>query len=337
MNRGIARRVVFPDRAHIRHFLALLALAVRRGEIEVHAFCVMATHFHLLVRSTRGRLSEALRRVQNEYVRFYNRRHTGRDGSLFRGRFHSRPVLSIAYHDLLVRYIEHNPVRAGLVARAEEYPYCSAAIRSRGRQPLWLAAWWVEDVLDRVRRVDPSATYASLWGGGLSPAEAALVEARTVRPSPLADNLDDLVNAAPAHVRRWMEAQARQADGQGARPLLVDADTVSRVIAQGRAAGSTWSAHGRRGPPFDLWPCSHASLLRSLAGQTHVEIAERLGVTAARAAQLLSRHRIQMKDGAYAQRVAELGAACLRAVHATRPDALRQAPRERWKPLSRRV
>jgi putative transposase len=56
VNRGIARRVVFPDTLHVRLFLALLACAVRRGEIEVHVLCIMPTHSHLLVRSPSGRL-----------------------------------------------------------------------------------------------------------------------------------------------------------------------------------------------------------------------------------------------------------------------------------------
>lgn len=86
MNRGIARRVVFPGRVQVRTFLAALACAVRRGEIEVHVFCLLPTHFHLLVRSPLGRLSEALRRVQNDFVRRTNRR-ARRDGSLIRARW----------------------------------------------------------------------------------------------------------------------------------------------------------------------------------------------------------------------------------------------------------
>ncbi len=99
MNRGIARRVAFPDMTHMRVFLACLAWAVRRGDLEIHAFCLMSTHFHLLVRSPTGHLSEALGRAINAYVRWANRR-ARRDGALFRGRFRSRPVLSLRYRDV---------------------------------------------------------------------------------------------------------------------------------------------------------------------------------------------------------------------------------------------
>jgi len=121
MNRGTARRVVFPGRAAIRAFLAALACAVRRGEIEVHVFGLLPTHVHLLVRSPRGRLCEALRRTQNDFVRRTNRR-ARRDGPMFRGRFKSVAVLSERYHDILVRYIEANPVVARSVPRAEDSP-----------------------------------------------------------------------------------------------------------------------------------------------------------------------------------------------------------------------
>src|SRR5437867_1139696 len=103
MNRGIARRPVFETRADIRFFLACLARAVRRGELEVHVFCVLTTHFHLLVRSPIGRLAVAMKRIENAYVRYYNRTRR-RDGPLFRGRFRSRPVESLRYRNLLVRY-----------------------------------------------------------------------------------------------------------------------------------------------------------------------------------------------------------------------------------------
>ena len=73
MNRGVARRTMFEVEPDFRYFTSLLARAARRGEIEVHAFCLMATHYHLMVRSPVGRLSESLRRIQNQYSRWFNR------------------------------------------------------------------------------------------------------------------------------------------------------------------------------------------------------------------------------------------------------------------------
>src|SRR5262245_12079043 len=114
INRGVARRTLFEGESDIRFFLAELARAVRRGEIELHAYAIMSTHFHLLVCSPNGLLAVAMRNVEREYVRRFNRVRR-RDGPLMRGRFLSKPVFSLAYRRLLVRYIDFNPVRASLV------------------------------------------------------------------------------------------------------------------------------------------------------------------------------------------------------------------------------
>ena len=88
MNRALARRSLFETSEDIRFFLACVARAVRRGQIEVHAWCILTTHFHMLVRSPKGELSAAMRRIQNRYVRHFNRKRR-RDGTLVRGRYRS--------------------------------------------------------------------------------------------------------------------------------------------------------------------------------------------------------------------------------------------------------
>ena len=96
---------------------ASLAREVRAARIRCHAFCFPTTHFHLLVESPAGELSEVMREVQKRYVRTFNRKRR-RDGPLVRGRFWSKPVRSTYYRHALVRYIDNNAVRTGLVAHA---------------------------------------------------------------------------------------------------------------------------------------------------------------------------------------------------------------------------
>jgi REP-associated tyrosine transposase len=133
MNRGIAHRSVFERRADVRYFLSRLAKAVRRGEIEVLAYCILTTHFHMLVRS-HGRLSPALRRTQTDFVRRFNRSND-RDGPLFRGRFLSKPVDTRTYLCNAYVYVLENAVDAGLAASPHEYPWCSAGALERRRPP----------------------------------------------------------------------------------------------------------------------------------------------------------------------------------------------------------
>lgn len=152
MNRGIARRVVFETRADVRAFLCLLAIAVRRGQIEVIAFCVMTTHFHLVLRSLDGRISRTLRWVLNVYVRWFNRRRR-RDGPLFRGRFRSVPVESGRQLWQVIRYVDRNPVDAHLAPSPFEYPHASARLHAAlAKRPPWLERSIVDRALGPLLR-----------------------------------------------------------------------------------------------------------------------------------------------------------------------------------------
>ena len=137
MNRAVARRPIFERLEDVRYFLSRVAHAVRRGQLEVHAFCILLNHYHLLVRSLDGQLSDAMRRIQNEFVRYFNRSRR-RDGPLFRGRFRSKPVRSGEYRWKLLRYIDANPVKAGLVGNPTLYPHGSASRFATGHPPPWL-------------------------------------------------------------------------------------------------------------------------------------------------------------------------------------------------------
>jgi hypothetical protein len=72
MNRGVARRTICEDRADFRYFLARLARAVRAGWFEVHAFALLGTHFHLLLRSPACQVWPGLRAAQNAHSRRFN-------------------------------------------------------------------------------------------------------------------------------------------------------------------------------------------------------------------------------------------------------------------------
>jgi REP element-mobilizing transposase RayT len=179
MNRGLARRVVFETLGDVRFFLSRLARAVRAGRIEVHAYCVLSTHFHLLLRSPVGELSAGMQSIENEYVRWFNRARK-RDGPLFRSRFRSKPVESLRYRERLVGYIDANAVSAGLVGTPALHPHGSARWYAQHRGPIWLTRTWIESVVRDVsgsRSYDP-ARYPECFGEGVPPGLARLVERR---------------------------------------------------------------------------------------------------------------------------------------------------------------
>lgn len=313
MNRGIARRTVFEGREDVRYFLSRIARAVRRGEIEVHAYCVLSTHFHLLVRSPRAELAEAMRRIQNEFVRWFNRSRK-RDGPLFRGRFRSKPVTSSIYRRILVRYIDANPVSAGLVERASLYPYGSARAYAEPSGPLWLARSWIEGCAREPlgsQTYDPRG-YALAFGEAPPPGMCELVELRISNACTDADPLDELGGLEPAKVLAWMRRRAELADQTRPGLAVCGVASVTEALERARAAVGDWPiTPGRKG--LDAWPQVHAALLRDLAGTSSPRISLLLGCSESSVSRMRARHRALMREDEYAERVRAITADALRA------------------------
>ena len=319
INRGLARRTVFESRRDVRVFLALVARAVREGRIEVHAYAILATHFHLLVRSLDGRLSETMRRIENAYVRWFNRTRR-RDGSLFRGRFRSIPVESSRYLYALLRYIDQNPVGARLVEDAVAYPYGSAGSQSGAthRRP-WLCRTLVDQFLqgaagDPSRRIE---AYRRLFGPLLSPSARGFVDRRIAGGAREPDLLDDLVGTSSANVRAWMERKAKLADGtRPGMPMVMPRKVADLVASRRRLSPSAQIVVGARSKR-SLWDVALVALLRDVAGETFESIGRRTVATAAECWRRYGEHRKAMdSDASYADVVTELTQRALEQEHA---------------------
>ena len=137
MNRGLGKRMTFADDQDRTRFLELVAVCGKRWGLRTFSFCLMPNHYHLFVCDEHGNLSRAMRHLDGVYTQFFNRRH-GRDGALFRGRFRDRVVEAETYALEVVRYLHFNPVDAGLVERAADYPWSSHRDYLSARRPEWL-------------------------------------------------------------------------------------------------------------------------------------------------------------------------------------------------------
>ncbi|HUI07002.1 MAG TPA: transposase [Verrucomicrobiae bacterium] len=110
MARGNERRPVFRDDEDRRRFLETLGEMTEQFGVAVHAYCLMANHYHLLVETPRANLSRAMGWLQTTYTVRFNRRHR-RSGHLFQGRFKAQVIEVDEYAQWLVEYIHLNPVR----------------------------------------------------------------------------------------------------------------------------------------------------------------------------------------------------------------------------------
>jgi putative transposase len=123
--RGNRRGRVFYSDADHRTYLSWLREYTTEHEVDVLAYCLMSNHTHLvLVPAARNSLHLALRRLHLRYAQRVNRAHDWR-GHLWQGRYFAS-VLDESYLWAAIRYVELNPVRAGMVERAEDYPWSSA-------------------------------------------------------------------------------------------------------------------------------------------------------------------------------------------------------------------
>ena len=147
-SRGVERRDIFLDDADRRTFLKTLADAVPRFRWRLHAYVLMNNHYHLLVETIDATLSRGMQRIGGDYAETFNKRHD-RVGHLFQGRFRAHLIDSETYLLRVARYIVRNPVRAGLVARAAEWPWSShRATAGLERTGSWLTTSAILDRLD---------------------------------------------------------------------------------------------------------------------------------------------------------------------------------------------
>lgn len=124
--RGNQRRDTFFERGDGLAYLSLLREHIQRQSIEVAAYCLMPNHVHLvLIPSTTDGLHRALKAINGRYAQRVNRMRQ-QVGHLWQNRYFSSPLDSDHFMNA-VRYVELNPVRAGLSKHAEEYEWSSAA------------------------------------------------------------------------------------------------------------------------------------------------------------------------------------------------------------------
>ena len=169
--RGNARAAIFLDDEDRQCFMDVLGECIERFHWLCHAYCLMDNHYHLLIETPEGNLSFGMRQLNGIYTQRFNPRH-GRIGHVFQGRFKAILVERESYLLELCRYVVLNPVRAGMVANAAQYPWSSyPAMTGATPTPEWLYTDWLlsQFANDRATARRKYAQFVSEGIGAASP------------------------------------------------------------------------------------------------------------------------------------------------------------------------
>jgi putative transposase len=179
IQRGVDSQPIFRDADDYVAFLRWLREAARQFKVAVHAYVLMPDHLRLLLSPADDLgLGRMMQWIGRHYVPYFNHKY-GRSGTLWQGRYKATVVEPEKYFMLCSRYIELNPVRAGMVPAAADYPWSSYAHHAGTKaDPLvtdHVLFWALGNT-----PFDREAAYKALVEQGLSQAdEQALAQATT--------------------------------------------------------------------------------------------------------------------------------------------------------------
>ena len=273
-SRGDRHEAIFVDDDDRYALLEVVGQALSRFDAQMLAYCLMGNHYHFVLHTRQGNLSLLMRHINGVYTQTFNRRHS-KVGHLFQGRFIAILVDRDAYLLEVCRYVELNPVRAGVARKPEAWRWSSYRTHiGLAAAPVWLDVDGlhgyvlgrpVRKAVDRKRAIhsytDLVAAGADvrLWDSGLRQqiylGDEQFVERMHALAEPQRASAPEIPRAQRRKVRtlaQWLaEAPSRevglyQAYTQGGLRMSAMADElglsvsrISRLIARAEAKGKT--------------------------------------------------------------------------------------------------
>jgi len=206
LQRGNDKQTIFRDAEDYASFLAWLKEAARQFKVAVHAYALLPDHLHLLVTpADDAGLGKMMQWIGRHYVPYFNGKYQ-RTGTLWQGRYRATVIDAEHYFLLCSRYIESHPVRAGLAAAPEDYPWTSIAHHIGVKPDPLITDHPVYWALGNTP-FDREAGYKSLLDLGISQREADAVTAATLKGWPLGS--DKFKAALAKQVNRRVEPAKR--------------------------------------------------------------------------------------------------------------------------------
>ncbi len=160
MNRGRRKEPIFKDDSDYRVFLDLLSKGTKRFPTEIHAYCLMGNHFHLIVRNVDGEMNWFIHWVVGQYVKVFNQKYEI-DGPLFRDRYKSTVVDSEEYLVHLFNYVHRNPLAFLPEHQLHTYPFSSLGKYVNGCPDAWLSTYAAPSFSGLNSAIEVGAVYRS--------------------------------------------------------------------------------------------------------------------------------------------------------------------------------
>ena len=272
-SRGDRREPIFQDDKDRLLFVDLLGHALERFDACALAYCLMDNHYHLVLCTRQPNLSALMRHVNGVFTQRVNRRH-GNVGHVFQGRYKAILVDRDAYLLEVCRYVDLNPVRAGMVASPQEWTWSSyRALAGMRQAPTWLDAATLHGALLGRTPTNPveQERAARLYADLVAAARDLPLWARALR--------QQVYLGDDAFVERM---QSRCAD-----PRITRADSARPQRARPQAPSQT--------QPLAVWLASCSTREEALyrayreGGLTMTAMARELGISVARVSQLVKK------------------------------------------------
>ena len=178
IQRGNNREPIFAGESDYHYYYECLQEAAERQGLAIHSYVLMTNHVHLLVTPENEQsIGKTLQSLGRRYVQYFNYSYD-RTGTLWEGRYKATLIDSDRYLLTCMRYIELNPVRAGMAQHPLDYPWSSYAANARGEEDELITP---HDLYLRLGRSQPTrqAVYRQLFRSALGKGELDAIRSAT--------------------------------------------------------------------------------------------------------------------------------------------------------------
>jgi putative transposase len=136
-SRGNRKSVIFKNQSDYQKYLSCIAEAYNESPFQLHAYCLMPNHLHLLIETSSIHIQQIMWSIQTSYAIYFNKKYE-LDGHVFQGRYGARLIDSQKYFIDSGRYIHMNPVKAEIVEKPTNYRWSSYPYYVHGNPPPYL-------------------------------------------------------------------------------------------------------------------------------------------------------------------------------------------------------